>query len=434
MASWRALTAALEQTLLDQQKFKRFAAKVLGNQTAGKETDILKNRLAYVVGIRKKYNQRNLISTAGLGGADYGFGRVDAFGAILNEVMENALACPANHKDANAPVSYPCLWDTPQCDVVQWNGSAPNKDGGSVARNVGEVLGVFGELQIPAPVAPAFGYPSSARIIELLAIEEQLKGLWSPVWPEDILPRLDQTKIGAGKMLYEKYCLECHPYIDRKDPNRRITVMTTDPTKSLLRDVGTDKAMSENFRLRTGETRQLKGTQQPPIVGAVLGDTASGDEILVNVVVGAILHSPFPGPKAPLAQLHNRSKPLMANLETSPNKYKARPLNGIWATAPYLHNGSIPNLYEILQPGKDRSASFHVGRREFDPQKVGFVTEAAAGTFLFKTRDEKGIPILGNSNLGHEYGTGASIAEGGDGKPALSAGEIGNLLEFLKSL
>src|SRR5690625_3270750 len=60
--------------------------------------------------------------------------------------------------------------------------------------------------------------------------------------------------------------------------------------------------------------------------------------------------------------------------------YKARPLNGIWATAPYLHNGSVPTLYDLLLPakrpddpedGEYRPDEFMVGSREFDPIKVG---------------------------------------------------------------
>jgi len=95
--------------------------------------------------------------------------------------------------------------------------------------------------------------------------------------------------------------------------------------------------------------------------------------------------------------------------------YKARPLNGIWATAPYLHNGSIPNLDELLKPAADRSPKFHVGSREFDPTRVGFQTDKG---FLFDTS------LPGNSNQGHEYGT-DDMKD--DQKRAA-------LLEYLKSL
>ena len=71
-------------------------------------------------------------------------------------------------------------------------------------------------------------------------------------------------------------------------------------------------------------------------------------------------------------------------------QYKSRSLNGIWATAPYLHNGSVPTLYDLLLPsfnadhearqmktplavsGETRPRNSDVGSRKFDPVKVGF--------------------------------------------------------------
>jgi hypothetical protein len=87
--------------------------------------------------------------------------------------------------------------------------------------------------------------------------------------------------------------------------------------------------------------------------------------------------------------------------------YKARSLNGIWATAPYLHNGSVPSLYDLMLPQKRdgdpedglyRPNEFMVGSREFDPVKVGFRTQGYDG-FLFRTLR------VGDLNTGHEYGT-----------------------------
>src|SRR5207248_7345886 len=92
--------------------------------------------------------------------------------------------------------------------------------------------------------------------------------------------------------------------------------------------------------------------------------------------------------------------------------YKARSLNGIWATAPYLHNGSVPTLYDLLLPpnpedAKNPSAAvecrpvpagveyrpckFMVGSRELDPEKVGLKSSGYNG-FLFNTK------LPGNSN------------------------------------
>jgi hypothetical protein len=102
--------------------------------------------------------------------------------------------------------------------------------------------------------------------------------------------------------------------------------------------------------------------------------------------------------------------------------YKARPLAGIWATAPYLHNGSVPTLYDLLQTPAKRPRLFYVGTRRFDPQKVGYASEQAPdNTFVFRTHDETGRPIPGNDNAGHDYGP-------------LSEEQIWALVEYMKTL
>ena len=80
-------------------------------------------------------------------------------------------------------------------------------------------------------------------------------------------------------------------------------------------------------------------------------------------------------------------------------RYKARPLHGIWATAPFLHNGSVMNLYELLLPAKDRRRVFYVGGREFDAVRIGLDTRRGPG----RTRVDTSLP--GNSRIGHEYAT-----------------------------
>ena len=76
--------------------------------------------------------------------------------------------------------------------------------------------------------------------------------------------------------------------------------------------------------------------------------------------------------------------------------YKANPAEGMWASPPFLHNGSVPNLYELLIPARERSKNFFVGR-EFDPVKVGVDTSGNSGKFLLDTS------LVGNSNAGHSF-------------------------------
>jgi len=103
----------------------------------------------------------------------------------------------------------------------------------------------------------------------------------------------------------------------------------------------------------------------------------------------------------------------------STNGYVAMPLDGLWLTGPFLHNGSVPSLTDLLEPVAARPKTFWRGYDVYDPEHVGFITvgpEAQReGSFVDINRE-------GNSNAGHTYGT------------TLSADEKRALLEFLKTL
>ena len=107
------------------------------------------------------------------------------------------------------------------------------------------------------------------------------------------------------------------------------------------------------------------------------------------------------------------------------NVYKAAPRDGVWATPPFMHNGSVPNLYEMLLPANERTKKFYVGR-EFDPVKVGLDTSGKSGKFLLDTE------LRGNSNAGHSFENGPR----GSGVigPLLSEEQRWALVEYLKSI
>jgi hypothetical protein len=109
--------------------------------------------------------------------------------------------------------------------------------------------------------------------------------------------------------------------------------------------------------------------------------------------------------------------------ETPLPVYKARPLNGIWAAAPYLHNGSVPTLYDLLLPQGKRPKTHGYFDGEMDISKVGLKDASPKpGAFVFNSYDKDGTVILGNWNGGHEYGTQLSEADRLD------------LIEYLKGL
>jgi mono/diheme cytochrome c family protein len=101
--------------------------------------------------------------------------------------------------------------------------------------------------------------------------------------------------------------------------------------------------------------------------------------------------------------------------------YANMPLDGLWLRAPYLHNGSVPTLRDLLENQPARPASFYRGDDVYDAQRVGFRSDRASGSerrfFLYDTA------LPGNSNAGHEgarYGT------------ALAPSDKDALVEYLK--
>jgi cytochrome c peroxidase len=95
-------------------------------------------------------------------------------------------------------------------------------------------------------------------------------------------------------------------------------------------------------------------------------------------------------------------------------------LDGIWLRAPYLHNGSVPTLRDLLTPPAQRPTTFFRGNDTYDQAAVGFVSALAQeGATKFMRFD---TTLAGNGNRGHDYGTN------------LSAADRDALLEYLKTL
>lgn len=369
--------------------------------------------------------------------------------------------------EPNAPVSYPFLWDITHSDYVQWNGIASNAGVGPLGRNAGEVIGVFGTLDWTAQEAgfslsakisgqskkqKRVDFKSSIDLVNLRRLEHHLQRLKSPKWPEDILGKIDRTKAARGELIYERYCLSCHEVIDHNNWDRVIIAKM-----SGLDEVGTDPLMALNSVNYTGKSGNFKHTiQQQPAGGLYIPEEAPVAMILTSVTRGTVT-TPDPDKwiiRRWLDWLYmmassvseNEIERTIKNGNYQPDTtaqpfnsllaYKARSLNGIWATAPYLHNGSIPSLYELLLPkkragdpenGRYRPDQFEVGAREFDPIKVGFVSTGFNG-FTFDTTQPA------NFNTGHEYAAGRTAQLNGEVLPPLSDAQRWDLVEYLKTL
>ncbi len=412
------LAEALDATHKDEPKLKRFARALKREDIGALQMEVAEHSLALKSLVKRNQSKY-----------PYGFARLDAFGAIFNSVCDAALEIPGNRVESNAPVSYPFLWETSRMDWVQWNNSANI----AVARNVGEVLGVFGFFTLKSSDGTKQQFDSTVRLKQLIKLETQISKLKAPAWPEDLLGVLDREKVLQGKALFSANCAACHQLRNANGQFRMVNMAGEQRIKShtsRLADIKTDPQMILNLR-PTADPGVLKALLPPELANL---PRVPRSELLKLAVRGVTLH------RAQKEMIPIVPNPAMTALEAPHGGagYAARPLEGIWATAPFLHNGSVPNLYELLLPSEQRSKSFFVGSRKFDPKRVGFTTESSPGAFEFNVT-AAGQAIPGNSNVGHE-GHGAGQDEGytetfenGSWREFTEA-ERYALVEFMKSL
>jgi hypothetical protein len=481
------LGLALNITAEDDVKFDRFATAVLKDDADEASKTQLRARLRGVVRDREEWAMHNTASV------HPGPGRVDALNVILNQASAYMLDRDDNARLVDAPVSYPFLWDAPYLEYVQYNGVVPNKGSGALARNVGQVLGVFGQVSLTESTLPG-GYASSVRVEHLYDLEKSLETLTSPSWSElaakGAVPEIDTELAISGQKIYAAECASCHVEIDRIDRGDLASIEV--PTFGLP-EIGTDPAAATGFAARAVASGPLLGRKAGYVAGEPMCENVHGNTVLAHITVGVIMHdlgdtygdvlssaeemvvksvsakvhsaaqsikslfgygesTSFKDVltdqqlvdkmnaqgataeeitkaledrstnKAALYDLmvaqglshHGKDAACLETLQTA--QYRARPLNGIWATGPFLHNGSVPTLMDLLRPTVERPATFIVGNSDFDPVNIGF-TEPMDGTgFRIDTQTP------GNANTGHEYGV------------TLSEADKLALLEYLKSL
>ncbi len=263
---------------------------------------------------------------------------------------------PTDKKPTTAPISYPHLWGLKRLAWLHLDANTTSV----LERNAGQAIGVCGLFDPDT-------FDSTLKVDNIQALEELALKITPPAWPAKF-GKIDKEQAARGKALFEKHCLKCH----RPDEDGSV----------LPDDVGTDRTRAENF--------------------AQDADGKKFDEALSAALKKLVRQAGGTTPDEKLWRLTR--------------KYPNRPLTAIWATAPYLHNNSVPTLYDLLLPASKRPTRFPVGHREYDPKKLGYSDQAGTPSFPFDTK------ATGNGNGGHEYGTDMSDEQRRD------------LLEYLKTL
>jgi hypothetical protein len=420
----QGLGVALLFTRYAPGRFDRFADRVLGADASSDARIALKAQLD---GVLKQYKEiKDLEDKAG--GTYEGYGRLDALNRIGNQVFSLDLKNPQNYAAHAAPVHFPRIWDAPWFTWVQYDASIMQP----MIRNAGEAMGVTAELNLTNDKKPLFS--SSVQVQTVYEMEQMITGnqptaesgftgLASPKWPKDILPPVDDKLAAEGATLYARHCQGCHlPPVGTKEffeskrwlPPNTVGLRLLDLELIDLKHIGTDPGQAEGLATRT--------VAVPPNLGITTDKFGFALGEMVEKTVTAWYDSQKPPVPAAERERVNGDRP---NKIQAPAAYKVRPLNGIWATPPYLHNGSVPTIDALLSPVSERPTKFYLGNREYDPVKLGYHTEELANGFEFDTSRP------GNSNRGHEFNDG-----GGDGVigQKLSPEERKALIEFIKTL
>ncbi|WP_316167851.1 MULTISPECIES: di-heme-cytochrome C peroxidase [unclassified Bradyrhizobium] len=473
-------------------RFTRFADRVLGPNASDADRASLKKGLKAAIDFAlnmQANNYKTTIEAKGQTETEEGFGRLDALNRIGNQVFYLDMASSGlpnmldNQEAIDAPVSYPPIWTVPWFSWAQYDGSIAQP----LIRNAGEALGVSAQINFSPKTASDRLWRSSMAIDNLLYIENMLRGpdpfatttpafggLTSPKWPEKLFAgddawKIDPVRVERGRKLYAAVCVECHlgpvadTVFDKTYPDKSfwkikpaddweskgwnakgpildlvqkpVEAMQTDPGQASI--LANRKVNVAGF-LEVDPAKDLKGCNLPQ---------GSTTEMPYALALMAVVQ------KASDKWMEDRKiseaerTALWGDRRNCPNpagkSYRARPLNGVWATAPYLHNGSVPSLYWLLTPAAERPTSFCQGARDYDPKSVGFAvpkggeSTCKVGQTLFVTSDSSGKPIKGNSTLGHSFE--------GPTKPnkdypngiiggAFSEDERWDLIEYLKTL
>ena len=433
--------------------FASFASAVLQSATpAAADVAALRQR------VDAWYRRFHAFVAGTLPPTGWGLGRLDAVGIIFNRSAGTDvgpppdLLIPENIRIADAPVRYPFLWNSPVQDLTDWAGFVLNGNRiFALSRNTGQAM-AFANFEPKNVFGPFFRYKNSIDFGGLEKLEARLKQMGPPRWPWP--DKVNQALRADGEKIFKAECGGCHGISEKH------SLLGGTTWETPVRNVGTDTRQFEElgWKVKTGA---LKGAGIP-FIAKKLDEEDYAVHMMFSAVAGAILEhvillgqadrnfaGGFGASLMPNGQAASDSKPAAsATPAASPNAsnsaqpagpqsltiesgtllkrtvekgaYESRVLEGIWAAAPYLHNGSVPTLAELLKPPAQRVSSFSVGAK-YDLDNVGLAA-TQDGSAQPRTVTDCNDLNSGNSRCGHDFGTGLSEQD----KKAL--------LEYLKTL
>ena len=409
-------------------RYGRFERNVLGPDATDEQKAELRRRLdAFVSAAR---HQAEVTQARKIYDNPAGFMRTDALTRIGNQVFAADTNIDDNYAVADSPVRFPQIWDASWFNWVQYNSSIADP----LARNIGEALGVRAVAKLYGPDAGEFENSinmAGLRAVEDLArrsecvqgprVAEMAVGVSSSGCEEGLgRRRAVQGALPEMSLAAAAGSRESAAGVDKdhrrdwwQSKNGNWYVQVTDVE---LEFIGTDPRQATDFMNRKASSGDLGKGVVSASEGLDLVTKGIADRFFRLQKISAEDQVGWAGGRDP-ADPRIRAELI----------YKARPLNGIWAVAPYLHNGSVPTLDALLSPDDSaRPRTFWMGSKQFDPVNVGYSGVEIKGATLFDTTRP------GNANTGHRFKDGP-LGKGVIGR-ALTAEERAQIIEFLKSL
>lgn len=291
-----------------------------------------------------------------------GFARTDAFGRIANLVARTKNPIPLT-----ATSSVPPMWNIEYRAMFHWNANTNSV----VMRNLGQSFGLGALLTGVKAYDPLAKFDSTSNLHNLHRLETLVNKIRLPRWKEDFDAPVEASFLQGGCETFHNTCAKCHmPDRERVGPRNALINYKMLPQQV----VGTDDLYTKQ--------------QAVPVEGQAFKDALFGftgavrDRYYQRYNVSPQEQAEWErrdlrGPElfrdTVLGESGLKGVSSYVNIAPHPTPgYPARHLAGVWATAPYLHNGSVPNLYELLKPSHLRSKMFFVGSRQYDQEKLGF--------------------------------------------------------------
>jgi hypothetical protein len=312
------------------------------------------------------------------------------------------------------PERFPPVWGFKDYDWVEWTIDTNTV----MERNVTETLGA-GASVVLDPARTSSLFDNSIPVTNMHRLEWLAYYIDPPRWPDSVFGAVKPDLAAAGERIFQSQCAGCHAYgDDQRTPTGLIRLRSmrpeeagTDPTAALriscpVPDTGALAIPPKSYS--AADAHRLKDC-----AGVIAGVAFTGNSFAgtVQAAVDGIKQKAYGAAGIDVAQqgmmedFARRGKVAWRDtlLDTKPPQgpYAARPLHGIWAAAPFLHNGSVPTLHDLLLPPDQRPPKFALSGREYDPMKLGFVVSTACSRqdcLVDTTR-------TGDGNGGHIWGT-----------------------------